>query len=462
MTTAGAHLLATYLRTRLFDARVRTPAGVARWQERRARRFLPDVVAASPFYRSHLAGWDVESWRSWPIVDKGMLMAEFDRWTTCGVRLADALAVAEDAERSRDFAPLLGDLAVGLSSGTSGRRGVFIASARERAAWAGAVLARTMPGSILARHRVAFFLRANSQLYEAVGSRRLRFRFFDLCQPFETHLAPLAELDPTVLVGPPSLLAALADGAACGRLRMAPHKVISVAETLEPPDEARIAAAFGAPVHQVYQATEGFLAATCRRGTLHVNEDIVAIEPEWLDGTAADLAGDRGTATAVMPAGAHPHRASGTHFVPIVTDLHRATQPVIRYRLDDVLVAAARACPCGSPRRALAAVDGRRDDVFIGDGAAGRVPVFADALRRAFVVAAPEAVGWRAVQTAAGRVELAIAPLAAGGRAAEGLRAAFIDAGARPPDVEVRPLGPERPGPDKRRRLVRAWSVDAA
>ena len=130
-------------------------------------------------------------------------------------------------------------------------------------------------------------------------------------------MAPLAELDPTVLVGPPSLLAALADEAACGRLRMAPHKVISVAETLEPPDEARIAAAFGAPVHQVYQATEGFLAATCRRGTLHVNEDIVAIEPEWLDGTAADLAGDRGTATAVMPAGAHPHRASGTHFVPI-------------------------------------------------------------------------------------------------------------------------------------------------
>jgi len=459
VATSGAILLRTYLRTRSFDARVRTPAGVARWQERRARRFLPGVVAASPFYRDHLAGCGVDDWRSWPIVDKGMLMAAFDRWTTCGLRLADALAVAEGAERSRDFAPLLGDVAVGLSSGTSGRRGVFVAGAQERAAWAGAVLARTLPGSILARHRVAFFLRANSRLYEAVGSRRLRFRFFDLCEPFESHLSPLATLDPTVLVGPPSLLVALADEASEGRLRIGPRKVISVAETLEPPDEARIRAAFGAPVHQIYQATEGFLAATCRHGTLHVNEDIVAIEPEWLDGAGIDVAGGRGRAAMVMHAGDDRPR---THFTPIVTDLHRTTQPVIRYRLDDVLVAAPRACPCGSPRRALAAVDGRRDDVFIGEGAVGRVPVFADALRRAFVVAAPEAVGWRAVQTAAGRIELAIEPLGAGGRAAEGLRAAFIDAGARPPDVEVRPLGPERPGPDKRRRLVRAWSVDAA
>lgn len=446
--TDRARLLATYLRTRTFDARVRTPAGVARWQDRRARRFLPGVVAASPFYRRHLAGRDVDGWRSWPAVDKAALMAAFDDWTTRGVRLADALAVAEAAERSRDFAPLLGDLAVGLSSGTSGRRGVFVAGPAERAAWAGAILARTLPGSILARHRVAFFLRANSRLYETVRSRRLRFAFFDLCEPFEAHLAPLAALDPTVLVGPPSLLAALAGEAAAGRLRIAPRKVISVAETLEPPDRARIAGAFGAPVHEVYQATEGFLAATCRHGTLHVNEDIVAIEPEWLDGGADAAFKDSAD-------------ARGAHFAPIVTDLHRATQPVIRYRLDDVLVAAPRLCPCGSPRRALAAVDGRRDDVFIGAGQGGDVLVFADALRRALVVAAPEATGWRAVQTAADRIDMAIEPLAAGARAAEGLRSAFVAAGARPPAVDVTPLGAERPGPAKRRRLVRAWRAGA-
>ena len=66
-------------------------------------------------------------------------------------------------------------------------------------------------------------------------------------------------------------------------------------------------------------------------GTLHLNEDIVYIEREYLD--------DR-------------------RFVPVVTDLERKAQPIIRYRLNDILVeernpAAAAALPgSGEDRRA--------------------------------------------------------------------------------------------------------------
>lgn len=68
-----------------------------------------------------------------------------------------------------------------------------------------------------------------------------------------------------------------------GSLDIRPGKVISVAEVLDPIDEEVIREAFGGPVHQIYQCTEGFLAATCSHGTLHVNEDILVMEKEYLD-----------------------------------------------------------------------------------------------------------------------------------------------------------------------------------
>ena len=70
---------------------------------------------------------------------------------------------------------------------------------------------------------------------------------------------------------------------------------------------------------------------------LHLNEDIVYIEREYLD--------DR-------------------RFVPVVTDLERKAQPIIRYRLNDILVERKEPCGCGSPFLALEKIEGREDDVF--------------------------------------------------------------------------------------------------
>ena len=80
-----------------------------------------------------------------------------------------------------------------------------------------------------------------------------------------------------------------------GELTLKVKKVISVAEVLEPQDRELLRNVFH-NVGEIYQATEGFLASTCRCGTLHLNEEFVHIEPQWLD----------------------EHR-----FVPIVTDFTR-------------------------------------------------------------------------------------------------------------------------------------------
>jgi len=51
---------------------------------------------------------------------------------TAGIRLEGAWKLALTAERMRDFSTTLHGLTVGLSSGTSGSRSVFLASAAER------------------------------------------------------------------------------------------------------------------------------------------------------------------------------------------------------------------------------------------------------------------------------------------------------------------------------------------
>lgn len=48
----------------------------------------------------------------------------------------------------------------------------------------------------------------------------------------------------------------------------------------------------------------------------------------------------------------------------MVTDLERKAQPIIRYRLNDILVERKEPCGCGSPFLALEKIEGREDDVF--------------------------------------------------------------------------------------------------
>ncbi|MCC7361831.1 MAG: hypothetical protein IT317_20275 [Anaerolineales bacterium] len=416
MNAATAQVLAAYWRTRYGPgARARTRTELEAYQARAVERHLRRLLPRSPFYRAHFAG---RAWAAAPPINKRVMLAHFDELNTAGVCFSEALALAERAEATRDFAPTLpGGLTVGLSSGTSGTRSLFLVSPAERAAWAGAALARVLPGGRLAAQRVAFFLRANSNLYRSVRSRLIRFAYFDLLDPLPAHVARLNAYQPTILVGPPSLLALLASEARAGRLTIGPRKVVSVAEVLDPLDAAAIAAQFGGPVHQVYQATEGFLGATCDHGTLHLNEDLLVVQTDWLDERTGK-------------------------FAPILTDFHRQTQPILRYRLDDVLTLKPTACPCGSPRRALETIEGRCDDIFYFPAASGRgwVCLFPDFIRRAILSGAgPLLEGYTATQTDPGHVEIALAlPAAARADAEAAIRAALAALCARTGAVKPR------------------------
>lgn len=392
-----------------------------RWYDaRRARalaRFLRRDLPRASFYAPY-AGRPLAEL---PIVDKATVLADFAGFNRYGVTLDQALDVAREAERTRDFTPTIHGVTVGLSSGTSGRPGVFLVSDRERRRWAGALMAQLLSTTslrIIARRaplKVALFLRANSNLYETLGSSRVEFRYCDLTRPLEEHVAAVSDVD--VLVGPPSVLRQLTTFSELAGLQ--PTQVIAAAETLEPDDAAVIEAAYGVPVDQIYQATEGLLGVSCPERRVHLNEGYVHIEPEWLD---------------------------EERFVPIVTDFTRTTQLVVRYRLDDVLLAAAGPCPCGRPGRSVRAVLGRCDDVLDLDG----TPVYPDVLRHALALAGPDdyrieqhgevwQVALRGSSAAAVERELGVV--------AERL-------GKAPPKIETMPW-PAEATTDKRRRVRR-------
>ncbi|SUX55244.1 F390 synthetase-related protein [Chromobacterium vaccinii] len=368
-------ILAAYWRTRRL--RFRDRAALERHQARQMGRFLAGLRRRSPYF----ARLGALPFAQWPQMDKAAMLEHFDDMNTAGLRLADVMDAALRAERSRDFSPALNGHTVGLSSGTSGQRGAFVVSKREQARWAGIMLAKALPDGLLAGEKVALFLRANSNLYGAVRSRWLTFRFFDLFQPLDGHLPPLDAYAPTILLAPAQVLRALALAQLDGRLRLSPKRAYSIAEVLEPQDRAVIEQAFGC-VHEIYQATEGFLASSCEYGTLHLNEEYIHVEPEWLD-------------------------EEKRRFVPVITDFSRRTQPIVRYRLNDVLQARAEPCPCRRAAMALDAVEGRCDDMLRLPGRdGGELTVFADVMGRALATALPLEADYRLRQT--GPAELAL------------------------------------------------------
>ena len=408
------------------------------YQEKRARQIVTYALHHSPFYRAHWAGHDLRNWRTLPTINKQLMMEHFDTFTTCGIQRNEAMEVALKAEQNRDFSPRLKGLTVGLSSGTSGHRGLFLVSSEEQAAWAGVVLARTLHHISTKQLRVAFFLRSNSNLYEQVGRGLIRFRYFDLMVPLSEAVAALNDFQPHIVIGPPSLLSFLADERESGRLHIHPQRLISVAEVLEVHDRERLQNTFDAPVHQIYQCTEGFLAASCSKGSLHIQEDLVALQFEPLPDS------------------------NGTRVMPIITDLWRRVQPIIRYRLNDILQLDTAPCPCDSSFQVIRAIEGRSDDVCYFEALQGGMrPFFPDTLRRMILLASPHITDYQIVQRQAGQLEVYLTIMPSGPFAGvaqavqESIATTLAHYACQPALVQIEEgLLPSAPG-TKRRRVQR-------
>lgn len=383
------------------------------WQKKRLEKIRRFACAHSPFYRQN----------GNKVVCKKDMMAHFSTFNTHGISAQKAYAVAQGGEERRDFQSQIGDLTVGLSSGTSGNRGLFLVSESERLAWCGNILARVLFQPPWKKQKIALFLRANSALYETVRSKTLLFAYFDLLEDPQTLREKLTQFAPDVLIAPPSMLHLLKES--CH-----PKQVVSVAETLFSKDQEELEKAFQQKVHQVYQCTEGFLAFTCPYGTLHLNEDLLFFEKEYLE---------------------------ERHFIPILSDLVRKTQPILRYRLDDVLVERKEPCSCGCVFLALERIEGRCDDVLrvrMSDGK--EKSLFPDFVSRKIVSKAPEVESYQVTQTQIDQWEIYLNPPASAA-VAEGLGELFDKIGCLHPQLIFTDREFSRPVGSKLRRIRRTY-----
>lgn len=339
-------------------------------QARRWKQFQA-VLMQSPYYR--VAASQHKALPDYPKVNKSLFMEHFDQINTRGIQKEAAFKLALEAETSRNFSPMINGVTIGLSSGTSGNRGIFLASEKERAQWVACVLDRVI-GISFKKRKVAFFLRANSNLYDSVKSKLLSFTFFDLMDELELQIPVLNALQPTILVAPASVLEILGTFQTAGSLKISPQKIISVAEVLYPETRAQLEKTFNQTIHQVYQCTEGMLAATCEEGTLHFNEDFLFIEKLFVD-------------------------EDQQRFHPVITDLIRSSQPIVRYELND-LVTEKKSCPCGSKHLAIAQIEGRSDDILYFPNFEGKIKrVFPDFIRRAIILSNGSINDYQAIQS---------------------------------------------------------------
>lgn len=313
-----------------------------------------------------------------PILSKAEWMEAFTEMNTVGISREAAMQVAVQAENDRNFSPTINGITVGLSSGTTGKAGLFLVSPEDQARYIAAVFAKVLWPLKHLPTRIALIFRSNSNLYTALRSLVVEFEFFDLAEGTEAHRARLEDYAPHIIVAPPTYLRLLADDQACDLIKLQPDRVISVAEVLEADVRRDIEHAFGMVVHQLYQCTEGFLGSTCEYGTIHLHEDYIHVAPKWLDDKKR-------------------------RFHPIITDFSRSTQAIIRYELNDILHLG-DPCPCGSIHTPISHIEGRSDDVFTIDN----VTIFPDTIRYAVIKSSSQVRDYVVTQVGENSITMAL------------------------------------------------------
>lgn len=293
-------------------------------QQASLQKLLTIVTQSIPFYQKFAS----VDFQQFPIVNKTLLQENFPlfnkyRWTT-----HQALQTKHSALTAR------------ISAGSSGEPGIYLSSSDETIHAITDLLSKMLRWFSWWQHpKIAYIHFTPGNYFPATElASAVQWLNINLREGLPILLKKLSDFQPEILIAPAHVLYHLATLQDQQQIRLNIKKVISTAEVLTPIEEAFITQIFQLPVHQLYQCAEGTLGVTCKYGTLHLNEDLFLIEKEWLD-------------------------LEQKRFIPVITALTHYTQPLIRYRMEDILLVKP-ACPCQSPLMAVEKVLGRCQDTL--------------------------------------------------------------------------------------------------
>ncbi len=352
-------------------------------QERKLYKQLNRIKNVLPYFRNVGQSSNIQL-EDFPVTNKQIYIQNFELLNTAGFNYDELYKAASSQEESREFKGLYDGYTIGLSSGTSGHPGIILVSAKERALWVATVFKRVI-GIKFRKRKVAFFLRANSTLYEAVNSRLIEFKFFDLTRPFNELVNELQSYEAQIVVAPATVLQYLTEQLNDQTMKKV-EQVISVAEVLDDLSKEKIVKGFNqAKLSQVYQATEGFLGYTCQLGRLHLNQAQIHFEFKTLEAAEND----------------------DLRRELIITDFIRTVQPMIRYKMGDVVRLSRHPCSCGDASVAIDAIEGRQEDCLEFVNQEGRkVILFPDVVRQWVIRSSKEVSEFRVVQKSLQSIEV--------------------------------------------------------
>ena len=314
-----------------------------------------------------------------------MLMEHLDEVVTDrSIRLKDVEAHMVEVTGDARFR---GRYWVNATSGSSGRRGIFLF---DQAEWVAIMssLARAHEWAVARvslTHRMKMAsvasvspLHMSARVGATLNSWWMPALLLAASEPLDTIVARLNDCQPEMLVAYASMARMLAEAQMAGRLRIAPHIVFTSSEVLTDETRRWAEAAWGRSVFNEYASTEtGGLAAECEHHRLHLMEDQVMIKV--VDGDNQPV-----------PAGVYGEKL-------LVTTLFSRTQPLIRYEISDSVRLAQESCPCGRPYRVVDNVQGRREDLLRFPGiAGGEVTVHPHVFHK--LLDTVPAGGWQVVQ----------------------------------------------------------------
>ena len=327
-------------------------------------------------------------------------------------------------ERLRGDERYLGHYRAMTTSGSSGRKGLFVYD-EAGWAWVGGLflyfgtIAGTRPR--LPRLRMAILGGASPAHMSRRGGLTLdvgmhRILSLPVTLPVPELVAALNRFRPDYMNVYPSMGVLLAEEQNAGRLWLALEGMSTSSELRTPEMTARIAEAFRVAPFDLYATTEGLWGSDCEHHDgLHLYEDGVIVENVDADGEPV------------------PDGEPGARL--LVTNLYNRVQPLIRLEIPDAVTLTSEPCRCGRTLRRIARIDGRTDDVMWLRGVAVHPMQFSVVARDRDVVE------FQVVQSGAGVVVFVVAAGDAPGLE-ERVRAALAERlaalGVRDAGIEVR------------------------
>jgi len=344
------------------------------YQLKKRRDIVRYAKSNSKFFKNYYDG--IDNFLSLPTVNKEIMMNNLSDYNTLGFDKKNLAEFALEVEKTRDFSKRYKGVNIGMSSGTSGNKGIVITTKREEN-YLKAVYASRLVRPRGEKLNAAFILRVSSPAfnYNRFGNR---LTYISQLQSIGKIIEDLERIGPNIIAAPPSMLRLLANKFLEDDLRVEPKLLYSYAEVLHKKTKKYLENSFACEVHEVYQGSEGSYAMTCEEGNLHINEDLVYFE--------------------LLDKNGNPTPDGEPCYKLLVTDLHKRSQPIIRYELNDILTLSNEECECGSKFKMIKEIQGRTNDLFWGIRNDKKQFIYQDYIVRAIISVSDNIQNFQAIQ----------------------------------------------------------------